>query len=380
MNLIDSLRDELDSEAAPLNIMTQINNHLRHQNFWNQIVAYEKAPSANQLTPANNHLNSQLPAIFQLLTFRKKVTRDKTAKAFEKAFDQFAETISKKSDELSELVDEQKEKLERIELSYGELSKAIGATKEEVDGLTSSWQTEFTEDQNSRKTEFSDSQIQRDKEHESWRKAFQMTAEKQLSDFKAASTKKLEDHFEKFKEKLAGFQQEATESHEAILELHGLVAGDSVGAGYLKNADSEKDQANFWRGVAIAFILATVVWVGITYFAKFELSSDGNLLWGKVFKAVSLAGVLLYGAVYASKQSSFHRNNEKRTRWFALEIKAIDPFIASLSKDQQKVLKEKLSERLFGQNNSESESGSPNVDANLVKVIVDAVRDIVKIK
>ena len=44
----------------------------------------------------------------------------------------------------------------------------------------------------------------------------------------------------------------------------------------------------------------------------------------------SLTAVLLYGAAYSAQQSTKHRNNEKRARWFALEIKAIDPFISSL--------------------------------------------------
>jgi hypothetical protein len=49
----------------------------------------------------------------------------------------------------------------------------------------------------------------------------------------------------------------------------------------------------------------------------------------------SLTAVLLYGAAYSAQQSTKHRNNEKRARWFALEIKAIDPFISSLPESDQ---------------------------------------------
>ena len=43
-------------------------------------------------------------------------------------------------------------------------------------------------------------------------------------------------------------------------------------------------------------------------------------------------------------------------RWFALEVKAIDPFLASLGEEDHKKLKVQICERIFGQsNNSDSQ-------------------------
>jgi hypothetical protein len=149
-------------------------------------------------------------------------------------------------------------------------------------------------------------------------------------------------------------------------------------AGYVDNAETEKKQANIWRGVAVAFIVATAVWLSFTYAADVNSTSDASTILARMARIVPLTAVFLYGAVYASKQSSLHRNNEIQTRRFALEVKAIDPFIASLEPDQQKQLKEKLTERMFGHSNGAQAFSAAHVDPNLLKIILDTVKDVAK--
>lgn len=64
---------------------------------------------------------------------------------------------------------------------------------------------------------------------------------------------------------------------------------------------------------------------------------------------------MLFGAAYSAQQSTKHRNNEKRDKWFALQIKAIDPFINSLTDEQQQELKKEISTQLFGSQHSEDD-------------------------
>src|SRR5690606_18584207 len=63
---------------------------------------------------------------------------------------------------------------------------------------------------------------------------------------------------------------------------------------------------------------------------SFELQPLQNTRfpWHTMLIAFSISGVLLWGAAYSAQQSTRHRNNEKRARWFALEVKAFDPFIS----------------------------------------------------
>jgi len=61
-------------------------------------------------------------------------------------------------------------------------------------------------------------------------------------------------------------------------------------------------------------------------------------------------------------------------RWFALEVKAIDPFLSSLPIDQQNALKSLLSQKLFGQNRSSSDKGANIVETPAVQSIVDLLK------
>ena len=180
-----------------------------------------------------------------------------------------------------------------------------------------------------------------------------------------------------FKTEISQYLEEAKEKHQAILDLYGLAAGDSVAGGYLQNANDEKKQANFWRWATITFIIATVIWTAISYFTLGK--SDGGFWWSQLIKGFSITAVLLFGAGYSSKQSSIHRHNEKQTRRFALEVKAIDPFIASLNEENQSQLKHKLSEKLFGQNNNDdSDNEGRNISENSLKTLSKLVIDILK--
>ncbi|MDO6671611.1 hypothetical protein [Cobetia amphilecti] len=93
--------------------------------------------------------------------------------------------------------------------------------------------------------------------------------------------------------------------------------------------------------------------------------------WYIMLIAFSISGVLLWGAAYSAQQSTKHRNNEKRARWFALEVKAFDPFISSLEPQQQQELKRQLAERIFGQNSTADED-SKVVDEHALRAVTDA--------
>ena len=106
---------------------------------------------------------------------------------------------------------------------------------------------------------------------------------------------------------------------------------------------------------------------------------NSGISWSQLLKAFSVTGVLLFGAAYSAKQSNIHRQNEKRTRWFALEVKAIDPFIASLKEDDRKALKNELSKRLFGQKDENNEKDKV-FDDHAFKVVIKGITDVLKSK
>ena len=364
---IETVLEQVDPEIVPFNLLDNLNNGIRHQNIWNQLTAYSSNGDLGHLTNANNNFSAQLPIVMQLATFSKEPALTKQLKTIEKSADAFTKSIGEQQKALTDEVSATEAKRSELEQRLEQLSTAVDAKKAEAEQLTAAWQKEFTAAQIERKTEF-----------ETWRKETSIDLEGRVEKLIEANSVKLQTTNQDFVKKIEGFLTEAEEKHQNILDLHEIVAGDSVAAGYLQNAQDEKWQANFWRWASIIFIVATAVWAGFSYFKAPGADTVSLGYWGQALKAFSVAGVLLFGAVYSSKQSNLHRKNEQRTRWLALEVKAIDPFIASLAPDDQKELKKNLSEKLFGQMNNLEDSSEHAINDHMLTTITKAMSDIIK--
>ena len=66
-----------------------------------------------------------------------------------------------------------------------------------------------------------------------------------------------------------------------------------------------------------------------------------------------MTAILLIGAAFSARRGKMHHDNERAARWLALEVQAIEPFIASLSQKDKSAIKAKLAEKLFGQQSAQ---------------------------
>ena len=380
LDLIDEALSGLDPEVVPSTILNGINSHMTQQNFWNQVNAFKANADASHLTNANAQIDSLLPTIYQLFGLQRNKASIKLNKSTEKSFEDFTNTVDLKSGELTESVNNLKIELAATSKKQATLNTQMDQLASEHAAKVTEWGVEFSNQQDARTEASEKLEASREEIFNEWFDTFKSENDGKAKQTIANSQKQLTDHFEGYQSTTEELLTDAQKRHTQILELHGLVAGDGVVAGYVNNAESEKQAANFWRWAAFAFIGATAAWLAYAYNADVSPVSDATTILGRMAKIVPLTAIFLYGAVYASKQSSFHRNNEKQTRWFALEVKAIDPFIASLDDEQQKQLKEKLTERIFGRNDNSQGLSVANVDPNLLKMILDAMKDVAKSK
>lgn len=368
LDYIETVLEQVDPEIVPFNLLDNLNNGIRHQNIWNQLVAYSNNGTIGHIKNANNSFSTQLPVVTQLAVFSKEPAVTKQLKTLERSVDAFTDTVHKKQEGLVDKVASTEAERVAVEEKLKELSSAVDAKKTETEQLTAAWQKEFSAAQSERKSEF-----------ETWRKQVSVDLESRVEKLIEVNSTKLQTTNQDFTTQIASFLSEAEEKHQSILDLHEIVAGDSVAAGYLQNAQDEKGQANFWRWASISFIMATAGWTGFSYFYAPGVDPESLGYWGQAIKAFSVAGVLLFGAVYSSKQSNLHRRNEQRTRWLALEVKAIDPFIASLTADEQKELKKALSEKLFGQMSNIEDRSENSINEHLFTTVAKAMTDLIKV-
>jgi hypothetical protein len=367
----------LDPEMVHYGSLDSLNNHLSGPHLRGLLTNYKAAPAVNYLNAINDQLTASFDFLSKLIAFSKKLSAEKPLRGLEKEVEIFGKSIQAKNSALQSDLNKTQQTINNQEARLSDLMNTLNIKRQETDGLIAQWQKQFSDAQDSRSADFLKDQGLRKSEYDAWRDSVKKDSDVKIKTIIDNSVSKLEKQYGEFIENISKYQTTATEKHQSILELYELVAGDSVGAGYLKNANDEKDQANFWRYTSVVFIVATALWTGFSYLhgTPMSLGQGSELLWAQVLKAFSVTAVLLFGAAYSAKQSTIHRQNEKRTRWFALEIKAIDPFISSLDDVERKRLKHLLAERLFGQKDSGQEVDGKVIDEHAFGVIAKSFAD-----
>ena len=370
----------LDAELIPYSLLDQANTAIRKQNLWDQFKAYNSSGASRHLKSANEELNNVLVQFSQLLAIAKRSEVTEPLRGLEKSVDEFTNTISSKKKELANSINEISASLTTQNNRLSELSEAISKQKEHTNQLLATWQDQHSNAQDKRNTDFIADQKSRTDTFATLKKEVEQDAKTQIKELIEDTTEKLSTGQKDFNDKLSSFIEDAEKKHADILKLHELVAGDSVVSGYLQSAENDKKQANFWRWTAIFFIFLTAGWTGYAYITDTGIGVSGEMLWGKVLKAFSVTGVLLFGAAYSAKQSNSHRQSETQARWFALNVKAIDPFISSLSEDNQSGLKYELTSRLFAQQHKTIEKDGWTMDEHTIVSIVKRVIEKIKVQ
>ncbi|MBL4832338.1 MAG: hypothetical protein JKY26_00010 [Pseudomonas sp.] len=391
-----SVLASVDPETVPANQIDSLNSQLRHQNITNQVNAYLQNGKTEHLTSINDLISAHLVPLSLLQPLSEKTASQDDFSYIDSVVDSTINGLAAKRaaledqlENLSLLSDEQIKKLEALSIE-------IDQKQAELTKLSSDWQSQFSAAQESRSQEFT-----------KWRDNFAAEKSKKIQEIIDNQNKYLEDQRTRMTGDLDQIIEDSKTKHQSILDLYELTAGDSVGAAYIKSANDERSQANRWRGVSVFFIAVTVIWLIFGFFYNAErwdifnsapdiiASQDENVreqpnqeivinsetnsnLWQKnrfpwhiMLITFSISGVLLWGAAYSAQQSTTHRNNEKRARWFALEVKAFDPFISSLDPQQQQDLKRRLAERIFGQN-SKTDEDSKIIEEHALRVVTDA--------
>ncbi len=369
---------QLDPEIIPPQLLDNINSQLRGEIF-NQLTLSKSHPGPTYLRNANDQISNLLGNLCQLLAMEKKSVSEKPLRDLEKLIDDFSLTLNTKKEKFESELNKISTAVYEYERQINDLSNTINAKKQETDTLISEWQKQFSHAQDTRSQDFIRDQKNMKSEYEAWREKTKKDAESKINDILSEAKGTLEHHQKDYDHTISQYLNTAKEKHQSILDLYEIVAGDSVGASYLKNAKDEKKQANFWRWASVIFIALTAGWTAFAYSSGTSVLAESKILWTQILMGLPVTAVLLFGAAYSAKQSSIHRQNETRTRWFALEMKAIDPFISSLDDNDRKALKKTLSERLFAQNHH-SQTGTEHriIDEHAFGVVVKAIGDLLK--
>lgn len=372
--VIGSLRETvagLDAEFVPQAWLDQINQHLRHQNFFQQIQNFAGSPNMSALQSANNHITQYAPQIYHLSAMSRLPETREVIRHSEDAYELLSSSMDEFIRETRRKLEETDARNSGLENRSNELGHRLEILSADTEARLSEWQSDFTEKQTARAEEHSGAQIDRETKFEELLSEWRKQVENQHDAISKAQTDKLEALLNHFKQQGEVALDDIFEKHQAVLELHKLVGRDSVAGGYQSSAGEEKKEADLWRWISMGSLAVAVVWLGFKYWMGFEQNENGALSWANIITATSLTAILLVTAGYASRQSKMHRDNEKQMRSFALETKALDPFMASLEENEQRKIKAELIGRMFGQQYSQVSGGASVVDDGTLQTVAD---------
>lgn len=378
LDLTTSVVSGLDAKIAPENLLETLNNQFQQPAIWNEINAYRSSRSVQHIRNANDNLGSVIQTVYQLGSFHNAVDLTESVKRVERAFEGFSKKVAKREKEVEEAILANKLLAESMENNLKEIETKVNRLAEQANEAFLNWQTEYTSAQTSRAEEFSSAQIARASKFDVSVRELREKSEANMKVITEEHQKNLRESFEDFEESISTKLSDAAKRYEDILEIHGLVGKDAVAGGYQRGEENERGAANLWRIIAMGSFVAAGIWIGVKYYFDFQVEPVGDLDWFKLISTTSLTLVLIGMGGYAARQSAIHRVAEQKLRWFALEVKAIDPFLSSLPEENRNALKDQLAQKLFGSNHKSVNDRDVNIHPTAVRAISEAVVSILK--
>jgi len=168
--------------------------------------------------------------------------------------------------------------------------------------------------------------------------------------FVADATNKLDKLFKDYGFEANNILDYVKSRHEEVQKLAGVIGNLGVTSGYLKTANSARNSMWLWQSVTI------VAFVTLILFARYAFlpSMQGDFRWGAFAARVFLTITIGVVAAYAVSQADRFFKEEKTNRKLALELAAVDPFIALLPQDEQFKFKLEMARRTFVQQGESS--------------------------
>jgi len=321
-----------------------------------QINSYYGNNNIGHITNAINNINS---AINQ--TKNLPIPFSKNDFDFSKTVAQFQQTVQSAYQNLQSLTDKVKADLETAQNDLGAkqqtivaLEKQLAEKQTEIQNVLIKYNTEFETLKTNVNTTAEAERKKFSDNFESDRKVFQEAIDTDKNTFKKSYENQKAFFDAEAKSIVEKLEQKLAEANKIV----NIVGNVGVTGNYQKIANQHKESANFFRWVALGFM---IVMSGLLIYSIIELSNtDFNLY--KSLVRILAAAVLTYPAVYAARESSKHRALETKNRNLELELASIGPFIELLPEDTKQTIKEVLVNKYFGNSYQESSDNKDNSD------------------
>lgn len=339
-----------------------------------QINSFLGNENIGHITNAINNFNSAINRVrnFPMPLSKGDFDFSKVIAIFQKTVDESYKTIDAQNKKLQESLALTQQDLDSKNAQIVALQQQMTTKEAEIQNVLANYNTEFESIKTNNNSIFEAEKKKFNDNIEADRKTF-----KELIDTDKEAYKK---EYEKQKSDLETQTTETIKNLQAKLEeakkIVNIVGNVGITGNYQNIAEQHKKSANFFRWIALCFM---VVMSGLLIYSIIELgSSDFNLY--KSLVRILAASVLTYPAIYASRESTKHRNLETQNRNLELELASIGPFIELLPEEKKEAIKEELVKKYFGQqaNTHSDKKDDDEVSINGLEKILKAILPFIK--
>jgi hypothetical protein len=324
---LKSIDPELVSQPSLSNIggwITNIANHI--QNF-------SSSQSFGHIQNANTSADSILDVVRAFRTTSRdheQVVASATTTFRDKAIEEIQRVRAERESTETELA-AQKQEIAKIRTALVESNRVIEQQKGRVDQSIAEFQKQF-----------SDAEANRSKEFTSAVAKMTEQVTKQVAEFKGQFEQDVKDRKARGDEHLNFLK----DREKQVNEIFGAIGSATLAGHFKKTADEQETTADRYRAIALILMICMVGIAAITFYHTLHQQTPD---WKLFTFRLTTSLVLLIPALYAARESAKHRTREGRLRKSHLELASIDAYLALLPEEKRNELKEKLTEKFFGQ-------------------------------
>jgi hypothetical protein len=367
-----------------------------YENQQAQVEAFITDQNIVHLNDANSNADTALLSVAQLPGVQSKEefiglmeATSAYRKAIDKAASSWADSINKSQNELVDLKSKLDAFSSQMQASVVELKGLIEAERQKILTQAAEQNKAFSEAQEARSATYTETLR---KTHESLSAtlseqqgqfstaqearsvqfaATQADIQKTFSDLTGSYTKSLAaqdaayaqqinkfgldvaKRIEEIDKKYRGDAEKVLEAVNArrseVETLVGVIGSLGVTSGYKKTADNAQKSMWAWQLITVLSLIALILFA---WFA-FVPALKGDFHWSSFAARIVLTVTVGVLAAYSGTQADRFFHMEKQNRRLALELAAIDPFIALLPVEDQNKFKLEVARRTFAQENSD---------------------------
>ncbi|MFF9262693.1 MULTISPECIES: AAA family ATPase [Streptomyces] len=346
---------EMGQEPVLIIPMTALNN--LHQNLaqiQSNITTWNNGGGSNYLTSA---AEGYLDTVFDIIRTWPP-SKDRYARGLRAAATEFVADAQSAMDSIRDRVGELQRNIEETtNNTYNDFSRLLENAREQIDvnqeevaqlrtdvsnmSVTVTAQAQRLDQAiNAYQTSYSEAEASRTESHQ---RALEKLADETVSAAERARTQS-DDLLTAQKESGQKILEEMAALNEQTVQLVNAIGLTGTATEYGRYAEQERKSANTWRlGAVSAFACSFLLFLATLLVSHIDEKTPWQVI------AVRFGGsiALLAGGLYMARESSQHRQEERRAKSVQLDLAALDPFIVNLPSEQRESIKAAAAARLF---------------------------------